>query len=135
MILVDTSVWIEYLQRRSPRDFSVLDSLIRDKQVATCWPIRAELLSGYFSSSKRNEAEWALAAMIPIDPAWNSSDVWKGVIDLAAFCHRRGIRIPGLVDRMILVAVQKSSATLWTFDQALRQLASLLEISTFLEEK
>ena len=46
MILVDTSVWIEYLRGNDRPEVAALDRLLTDSDVCICGPILSELLQG-----------------------------------------------------------------------------------------
>ena len=48
--------------------------------------------------------------------------VFPEVVDLALLGRKRGVGIPGLVDRMILLAARHSEAQLWTLDRKLKKL-------------
>ncbi|MBI2982172.1 MAG: PIN domain-containing protein [Deltaproteobacteria bacterium] len=130
-VLVDTSVWIEFFRPKPPIDISPLDLLIREREVTTCRPIIAEVLSGKMSSGTRSTVSRALNALTLVDLDWNIGSSWEKVIDLASLAHQKGIGIPGLVDRMILVSAQESGNQLWTLEAKLQKLAGLAGVGLF----
>ncbi|MDO8461516.1 MAG: PIN domain-containing protein [Deltaproteobacteria bacterium] len=127
-VLVDTSVWLEFFKRKSSLDIAPLELLIEERRVATCLPIRAEILSGEIPAKPREALSQSFEAMLSVDPDWKSFFIWQKVVHLALECRRRKIGLPGIVDRMILVAAQESGAVLWTLDRKLKNLALSLSI-------
>lgn len=45
-VLVDTSIWVDYLRQGSTADQSALRELMKEGQAATCGVVKAELLQG-----------------------------------------------------------------------------------------
>ena len=129
--LVDTSVWIEFFQPKTLLPLSPLEFLIQERQVATCLPIKTEVLSGKMSAEMRKVVEQAFDAMDYADLDWNSWETWRGLIDISLKAQRAKVSIPGLVDRMILACCLKSSLPLWTFDKKLQKLAKALRHPLF----
>ena len=130
-VLIDTSVWIEYFQKKPLIDPAHVDLLIEERRVATCLPFKAEVLSGEMSAPIRSVVLAAFEAMTFIDPDWNAHETWGGVTDLAAGARRKKWGIPGLVDRMILLAAKRSAAQLWTLDKKLKKFSDLAEVKLF----
>lgn len=64
LVLVDSSIWIHFLRKRTadpPAD--LLSALLRDKRVATNWVIRLELLSGASTREAYESLDADLAAL------------------------------------------------------------------------
>lgn len=129
MTLVDTSVWIEFFKPRPVVDLNPLELLIEERNVVTCRPVKAEVLSGEMSVSTREVITGALESMIPVDPDWNAPATWKNIVALAAKARQKEIGVPGLVDRMILMAALESGATLWTLDKKLKRFALIFGVT------
>jgi predicted nucleic acid-binding protein len=131
-MLIDTSVWLEFLAPRSRvLSGAALDELaeaIADGSVCTVLPIYAELLSGAKHGDR--ELRELLAALRFVDLDWASRTVWGAVADLAQEAHRRRLRIPGVVDRMIVAAAREAGETLWALDGPLRRLAQAVGVPT-----
>lgn len=131
IILVDTSVWIEFFNRKPQINPVELESILEEKRVVTCFPIRAELLSGTMSTPVREVVTRALESLITVDPDWNKPITWQRVVASGMMARKKGIAIPGLVDRMILESALECSAALWTLDKKLKNLARHSEVPLF----
>jgi len=131
MILIDTSVWIDYFHKKPRIDLEQLDLFIESKLVTTCLPIYAEILSGQMSSQVRNKISGAFEAMNFIDLDWRQKDTWNIMINLAGKTRHFNLPIPGLIDRMILSCALKADAMLWTLDKHLEKLAQICKVEIF----
>lgn len=124
-VLADTSVWIEFFNAQGALIADGMALLIADDQLVLCQPVLAEILSGKIVPSKRVLVERVLRALPFVDCDWNDPGIWQEMIQMAELAHRHKIKIPGLIDRMLILAAKGSQSKLWTLDKALRQLASL----------
>lgn len=134
IVLVDTSIWIEFFRPRpalSEAAMGILSHLLEDDQAATIHPIATELLSGRLDARKKKQICEAIEVMMHIDPDWNMREVWGEMVEMAEVAYRRSLPVPGIVDRMILVAAEKAGASLWALDRSLLRLASLLNVRLF----
>ena len=124
-MLLDTSVWIEYLALRSrvlrAAQLDAIDAALADGEVCTVLPIYAELLSGARHGDR--ELRTLLSALRFVDPDWSDVAVWERVASLGESAFRRRLRIPGVVDRMIIAAAQDAGEAIWALDGPLRRLA------------
>ena len=133
-VLVDTSIWIEYARSRpslSSVSLSFLDLLLEDDRAVTIYPIQTEILSGNLSPHHYEDTRSSLEALHHVDCDWNHSEVWDELSKLAHRARKNGLPIPGLVDPMILLAAKKSDVSLWTLDQALLKLATVVQVHLF----
>ena len=133
-ILVDTSVWIEFFRSRSGLSQDLLDFLsltLEDDRVVTIYPIQAEILSGSLLPHKEKEIREAFESMTHIDLSWNEKNTWDRLVEMAQVARKASLRIPGIVDRMILGAAEKEGVSLWTHDAALAELAKKLDVHLF----
>ena len=131
IVLVDTSVWVEYFQKKPLIDPAHVDLLIEERRVATCLPIKAEILSGEMSAQAKSVVLAAFDAMTFIDSDWDSHETWEEITDLATETRRKKRGVPGMIDRMILLAAKRSAAQLWTLDKKLQKLADLSGVNLF----
>ncbi|MBI2082888.1 MAG: PIN domain-containing protein [Deltaproteobacteria bacterium] len=131
MILIDTSIWIEYFQKKPTVDVSAVDLLIEERSAATCLPIKAEVLSGEMTTQTRSVVTLALNALESIDPNWNSDDIWNQITQLSIESRKRKIGLPGIVDRMILISAKLANAQIWTLDKKMKQLAPIVPVTLF----
>jgi predicted nucleic acid-binding protein len=127
IVLVDTSVWAEYFRRHSRLSAGALDrlqELVRDDLVATVLPIRAEVLSGRVKKEREAEVRAAFASLRSADLDWNAAPTWEDIAQCAREAREAGVPATGIVDRMILLASERSGAALWTLDEPLLRLAA-----------
>lgn len=129
MILADTSVWIEFFNKKSTTTSDQLESLLEQDMIVMCQPIQAELLSGHLTAKKRSTMQNFFSALPAVDPDWNAIETWDEMIRFSDFCHRHKLPLPGLVDRMILTATRFSNSKLWTLDRKLSRLAESFHLN------
>ena len=67
MILVDSSVWIDYFRGIPTRQAEMLDSLLGSEPVVTGDLILAEVLQGFVSDRDFNQAKKLLISLVVID--------------------------------------------------------------------
>lgn len=111
MILVDTSVWIEYFRQQSEY-VQELRPLLAGRMVAAIEPVFAELIYGVRNKRERMiiEKYWNVLPRIPFSPGT--------MMDAAAFSnvknyHSKGI---GVIDAILVKAVTEGDHLLWTLD-------------------
>ena len=97
MILVDTSAWIEFLRNTESPVCTRVDQLL-DDDIATCDPIRMEVLAGsrdehHLDSLRRLLAR---ASVVPTGPAH-----YEQAAALYRVCRRGGETVRRLVDCLI----------------------------------
>ncbi len=117
MILVDTSVWIDYFRSGARR----LRKLLEDEQVLTHPFVIGELACG----SIRNRAE--ILGLLERLPQAQAAE-HREVLALVAGRRLYGCGI-GWVDAHLLSAALLSRATLWTLDRPLARVAGSLSIA------
>lgn len=131
MVLIDTSIWIEFFTYKPVIDPREVECLIEEGRATTCLPIIAEVLSGGMTAAARATISRGLHALPTIDPDWNDEKSWDAIVGFAISARRRQYKMPGIVDRMILITAMQAQARLWTLDQPLRRLARALHVGTF----
>ena len=97
MILVDTSAWVEFLRDTGSPICTRVDELL-DGEIATCDPIRMEVLAGARDESHLNDLRRLLARASVVDLVSGDYE------DAAAFyrtCRRRGETVRKLIDCLI----------------------------------
>lgn len=116
MILVDTSIWIDHLRRGNRR----LAALLEEGEVLTHPFVVGELACG----SLRNRVEvLTLLGTLPEAKVAEHREVMEFVERDRVF--GRGI---GWIDAHLLASALLSGAALWTVDQQLARVASILKI-------
>ena len=89
LVLVDTSVWVEYLRNGQNQMAEELDDLLSAGRVAICGPVIAEILSGIKSPRHFTELENRLSALDDLEPP---DDIWYIIAEKRAFLSSRGFQ-------------------------------------------
>ena len=69
MILVDSSVWIDYFRGTSTPEAETLDALLSNEPIATGDLILTEVLQGFVSDRDFNQAKKLLTSLVIVDLA------------------------------------------------------------------
>ncbi|MGH3049864.1 MAG: type II toxin-antitoxin system VapC family toxin [Gaiellaceae bacterium] len=117
-VLVDTSIWIDYLRGVEPAA-GELERLVADREVVCCGPVLAELVTGTVLA-QRDEVVLSLAALPLLDLG---PQRWIRAGALAHELRSRGTSVP-LIDLLIAVAAVEEDAELWTRDGDFEQVAA-----------
>lgn len=113
MVLVDTSVWIEFFDRKNPSVRGDLEALLRQGEVATAGLVLAELRRGCRSTS---QVRGLLQAMEPLLYLEADRDSWLRAGELVAECSARGYQI-GVADCLLAALAIRESAFIFTLDR------------------
>jgi predicted nucleic acid-binding protein len=109
MILVDTNIWIGYLQRGR---FGMLTSLLNEDQAIINDIILAELLPYLYHANQFSAAEALKAVSIaPLDI------FWPGIIQLQADNLANGVNRVGIPDLVIAQQALQNDFHLWSEDK------------------
>lgn len=100
MILVDTSAWVEFLRGTGRAVCERVDELL-SKDVATCDPVRLEVLAGARDAQHLVALRGLLAraAVLPVGPA-----EYEQAAALYRQCRRQGSTVRKLIDCLIAAA-------------------------------
>jgi len=126
-ILVDSSVWIHFFRSRQSGEARALDALLAAGPVATCGPVRAEVVSGARSAAEFQRLQSLFDALIEL-PA--PADLWQRITLHRFTLARRGSQVT-LIDLMIAVIVHDAGALLWTRDEDFNAIAKVLPLARF----
>lgn len=112
MILIDTSVWIEYFRQEKPVS-SHVDTLLTERQVITVEPVFAELMFGVDTAQARSiiTTFWQILPKIDF--------VAEAMFEASSFAYQNNnqeFKI-GLIDAIIIRSAQKGGYLLWTLDE------------------
>lgn len=113
MIILDTSIWIEFL-KRNPHYFSVVRQLLEDQEIIAVECIFGELLQGA-KNKKENEIiknYWENLPKAKHESLWIEAGEYSSENNLAS----KGV---GLIDATIIIAAQRSNVQIWTLDKKL----------------
>jgi predicted nucleic acid-binding protein len=97
VILIDTSAWVEFLRDTGSLICDRVDALL-DDEVATCHPIRMELLAGARDEQQLGDLRGLLArgSLLPTEPT-----DYEEAAALYRTCRARGERVRKLIDCLI----------------------------------
>ncbi|HYU56856.1 MAG TPA: PIN domain nuclease [Actinomycetota bacterium] len=106
MILVDTSAWVEFLRDTGTSACNRVDALL-DADIATCHPIRMEVLAGARDEGHLSDLRRLLAraALVPTEPI----DYEEGAA-LYRACRRAGETPRRLIDCLIAATAIRAHA-------------------------
>jgi predicted nucleic acid-binding protein len=115
MIIVDTSVWIEFLKGNEPV-FHRMQTLLENREIIALEPVFGELLQGAKNKRERQVIidYWKNTPRIDESELWIVAGLYAGEKKLFA----KGV---GLIDSYIIVASLKTNARVWTLDEKLNK--------------
>jgi predicted nucleic acid-binding protein len=112
VILIDTSAWIEFLRDTGSPTCNRVDAVL-DQEIATCDPVRMEVLAGARSEARLADLRGLLARAtllptVPIDYE-EASAIYRG-------CRRAGETVRSLTDCLIAATAIRESVTILHVD-------------------
>lgn len=124
-ILIDTSVWIEYLRNRSSSLGNKLDEILSRKEVYVPKIVVAELIQGAKSEREVSIIKDFLEAFNIIDQEENT---WFKAGELS-FDLKKKDKIVNLTDCYIAVIAQEHGCQIFTLDEHFKNIQKSLNIS------
>ena len=116
MIIVDTSIWVEFFQANEPY-YTKLKDLLDTNQVLAVECIFAELLQGARTERERNVIRnYWINLPKHVEP---NLLIDVGVLSSEKKWISKGI---GLIDSVIIVIAKKTTSRIWTLDKKLNNL-------------
>jgi predicted nucleic acid-binding protein len=119
MTLIDTSAWVEWLRDTGSTVCDRVDDLL-ERDIATCHPIRMEVLAG--GRDERHLADLrgllARASLIPTEPT-----DYEEAAGLYRACRRRGETVRKLIDCLIAATAIRTSTPVLHSDDDFEVLA------------
>ncbi len=121
MVLVDTSVWIDYFKQRNEAIEAELDDLLRSGQVAVSGLILAELRRGC-----RTPAHVAtlLAALVPLEYFESDRSTWLRAGEIISECAQRGFALE-VGDCLLAALALRENCLLFTLDRGFERIPGL----------
>jgi predicted nucleic acid-binding protein len=119
-VLVDTSIWVDFLKVGMAGPGAGVAALLRDREVMACGQVVAELLAG--TKPAQRDPLWALLSGLPwleLRPRG-----WRRVGELAGDARACGHTLP-MTDVQIAVLALENQTRLWSRDLHFRVLATL----------
>ncbi len=119
MILVDTSAWVEFLRDTGSPVCRRVDELL-DAEVATCHPIRMEVLAGARTDSHLTDLRRLLAraSLVSTEPT-----DYEDAAALYRTCRQRGETVRRLIDCLIAAVAIRADAPVLHADADFEALA------------
>ena len=105
MILIDTSAWVEFLRDSGSPVCARVDALL-DDSIATCHPIRMEVLAGARDEQHLSDLRGLLArgSVLPTEPT-----DYEDAAALYRACRRGGETVRRLIDCLISATAIRTS--------------------------
>jgi len=116
MIILDTSIWIEFL-KNNPVYYSAVKDLLENRKILAIECIFGELLQG---AKNKREIEiislyWENLPKATIDNGWIEAGKYSSINKLTSI----GV---GIIDSFIIVTARKVNAPIWSLDKKLNSL-------------
>jgi predicted nucleic acid-binding protein len=121
LILVDTSIWIEFFRQSSDLE---LEAVVDLEEVVTCLPVLQEVLQGFDDQRAYHLAREAMLAF-PMVESPLSEEVFQLAIDLYRSARRAGLTVRSSVDCLIGACALRSSLTVLHRDRDFDSLAQI----------
>jgi predicted nucleic acid-binding protein len=115
-IIVDTSIWIEFL-KKNPKIFPSMQVLLEKQNAIALGCIFGELLQGAKSEREKKIiiSYWDCLPKIDESQIWIEAGKYSGEKEMAS-------KGTGLIDSIILTAAIKNDLIIWTLDKKLKNL-------------
>ena len=121
MVIVDTSVWIEYFKGGQEPARAALRDLIRAEQAALVGVVLAELLQGCRTPK---EVDTILSKLAGLRFLETNFSTWKRTGELSASLRRKGITLP-LSDLIIAALAFEHRCEVYALDPHFEQIPGL----------
>lgn len=120
MIVVDTSVWVDYFRARSNATVTEVQALLDQDEVVLVAPVRIEILSG----ARRGDLA-RLKRVLSALPLWlPTADTWMTMAAWTEKAAARGQRF-GVVDLLVGVMAKEHGARVWSLDADFARMRTL----------
>lgn len=127
MILVDTSVWVEYERATGSRVDLRLTELIADEgPIAVTEPVVMEVLAGARDTRREEDLRRLLLRFELL--SFDAVADFESAAKIYRRCRRAGITPRGMVDCMIAAVASRTGARLLSHDHDLDRVARVIEI-------
>ena len=122
MVIIDTSVWVEFLKGKQPF-FDKITALLDENQVCALECIFAELMQGALNSRERNVIYeyWKNLPKSDVKNVFIKAGIESGK-------NRWTSKGVGLIDSVIIVSARETLSSIWTLDSKLRNILKMDEM-------
>jgi predicted nucleic acid-binding protein len=115
MILVDSSVWIDYFRGTATPQAEKLDTLLGTEPIATGDLILTEVLQGFVSDRDFNQAKRLLTSLVVVDLA--GQDITIQAAKNFRLLRARGVTVRKTIDTIVATRCIESRLTLLYSDK------------------
>ena len=130
MILVDTSVWIDFLRGANTRERRVLHRLIEDEEdIAVTEIILVEILQGIKEEKQYRRVKDSLLAFPLYSP--RGLDTWLKAVELYRTCRKRDKTVRKTVDCLIAAISIENGLTLFHKDSDFENIAACTPLECY----
>ena len=126
-VLVDTSVWVEYL-RGGSRAIQ-LDAILTEGFPATNELILAELIPAL-----RLKRHKRLITLLQEQNIFHLKPVWPEIMDMQTLCLQKGINRVGLPDLLIAQNAMQNKIPVYSLDRHFEVFRNLFDLRTYFDQ-
>jgi len=129
MILIDTSVWIDFLTDRDTPNTEVVDLMVNEREdICICGVVLAEVLQGIRRDKEYKKTKTILSELLFLpmtkETFYLSADIYRT-------CRARGITIRNSIDCMIAATCIQHEARLFHNDKDFDLIASQFDLDIY----
>jgi predicted nucleic acid-binding protein len=121
VVVIDTSVWVDFLRGGRSREATAVEELVRSARAVTCGIVLAELLAGVKNAEQRERLSEALAGL---DYVEMREQTWKRAGDLAAGLRSKGRTLP-MSDLIVAAVALEHDLSVFTGDNHFHHIPGL----------
>ena len=122
MVIVDTSVWIEFLRNADSNITSHLKQLLRSGKVAITGMILAEILQGIKNPKEADTVKKSLESLPFIEM---QKEMWQLAGETSALLRKKGVKIP-LSDIIIGIIAVEKKYEIYTLDSHFEKIPDVI---------
>jgi len=128
MVIVDTSVWIDFLKGRDTKEVEEFESLLsQEKDIFITGIVIQEVLTGIKERRDRTKVKKELEHFIPIHPTIETHVQAAEIFDA---CKKKGFTIRSIIDCLIAALALEYDLTLLAKDKDYLHVAKVLPLKT-----
>ena len=129
MILIDTSVWIDFLIDRDSSGAGIIESLVKNREdICICGVILTEILQGIRNDKEYNKTKSILSELVFLpmtqETFYSSANIYRT-------CRSRGITIRNSIDCMIAATCIQYDSILLHNDKDFDLIASQFDLQIY----
>ena len=117
-VLVDTSVWVDFLNGySSPEREALADLLAGEDEICTCGVVVAEVFQGLRSEKGRDEIQRLFQKLLFFEPA--GIELYLRAADIYRLLRRKGLTVRSTIDCLIAVLAEQNGCYVLARDRDL----------------